>query len=414
MHKYLVKESKDELRIENTSDGSAVLHVKYGALSTELLEIAASTTAMPYRLIDLLRDFSFTRATDRRDKIYALLNLASDVQDVPAVDYTITEEEVFQRVASYLIGKNQGVEVLQQACQNVRDSRLSWVPTWSEVDLRTHSFYFEVDNFPEYGAGGELEPLVYLEDASPNICVARGWIVDTIVELSDVPTFTRNAEPPAKRQWCLGLVSSFMRAMVRTIKLPLSDHNGNMISYNGLDAAANDTLHQDIQQFNEVSRKLLLSRLASWANEMVKWKFSSLHEEHTNRTIRVETADAEARSMTRDPLEAMFSFLFDPSRIPHSSHTPENQRTFPYRNTVARLLHGRRLCFTTDGYMGVIPGEAAVGDKIAVLAGAKMLFVLRDAMDEEGGYLLKGDAYLRGFMQREGVSEGSLREIRLV
>lgn len=113
----------------------------------------------------------------------------------------------------------------------------------------------------------------------------------------------------------------------------------------------------------------------------------------------------------------MFACVFDPEQANESASSAADQRKFPYRYTVRRLLHGRPVCFTREGYMGYmgqVHSNAAVGDVIAVAAGAKLHSVLRNAMDETDGDLLVSDGYLRGFMHGEGISENELKEIRLV
>jgi hypothetical protein len=64
-------------------------------------------------------------------------------------------------------------------------------------------------------------------------------------------------------------------------------------------------------------------------------------------------------------------------------------------------IEQRRFFITPNGFTGIGPREVEVGDVVAVLEGARVLFVLRDLGGEEGGWALVGEAYLHGFMKGE-------------
>lgn len=64
----------------------------------------------------------------------------------------------------------------------------------------------------------------------------------------------------------------------------------------------------------------------------------------------------------------------------------------------------RRLCFTENGYMGLVPEETQVGDEIWLLKGCRVPLVLRSRAIG-GGYELMGDSLIHGIMYGEGYDE---------
>ena len=64
------------------------------------------------------------------------------------------------------------------------------------------------------------------------------------------------------------------------------------------------------------------------------------------------------------------------------------------RMTVAfnRATIGRRLCLTDNGYIGLVPASTEVGDKVAVLYGGAVLYILRHAVEQDSSEIESGFA----------------------
>ena len=96
----------------------------------------------------------------------------------------------------------------------------------------------------------------------------------------------------------------------------------------------------------------------------------------------------------------------------HSTAEPESSddristsrvgRTF--ERDVLRMATNRQFAITGRRYMGWVPVDAQKGDKICILLGGQVPFVLRPIQD--GKYQLVGEAYLHGLMDGEGLSIG--------
>lgn len=83
-------------------------------------------------LRQLLERFHPFRATDPRDKVYSILGLADDREDLGiAVDYACTAEQLYIRVATKILQASPVVRILYN-CLDVKSLALpSWVPDWS-------------------------------------------------------------------------------------------------------------------------------------------------------------------------------------------------------------------------------------------------------------------------------------------
>lgn len=79
-------------------------------------------------------------ASDDRDRIYALMGLASDAKVYsPFIDYSQSYEVVYRRFAKLFIENGHGIELLYQACATNDWTRL---PTWVPVRLPRPEIYF--------------------------------------------------------------------------------------------------------------------------------------------------------------------------------------------------------------------------------------------------------------------------------
>jgi hypothetical protein len=59
-------------------------------------------------------------------------------------------------------------------------------------------------------------------------------------------------------------------------------------------------------------------------------------------------------------------------------------------------------CVTGNGKIGLVHGDAVVGDKIAVLSGSRIPFTLREK--RPGMYVLVGDCFVHGAMDSQPFS----------
>lgn len=88
----------------------------------------------------------------------------------------------------------------------------------------------------------------------------------------------------------------------------------------------------------------------------------------------------------------------------------------PYINTVNK----RRLALSSEGWVGLVPETARIGDKVVVLLGALLLHIVRDlnGTERDGSsgdtiYSLVGEAYFHGFVDGRALEGRQLETIVL-
>jgi hypothetical protein len=70
---------------------------------------------------------------------------------------------------------------------------------------------------------------------------------------------------------------------------------------------------------------------------------------------------------------------------------------------------GRNLCVTTGGYLGHVPIGSQTGDRICILFGSAVPFVLRE--DKDGFFKLVGECYVHGIMDGEAMKERDMESL---
>jgi hypothetical protein len=97
-------------------------------------EYPSTRVNTPQSLLDLLRKFRDRRASDPRDKVYALLSLAPVSRKSPPMipDYSLSEVEVFRQATMQCMYEAESLSVLNSDLgRKFRNDLPSWVPDWS-------------------------------------------------------------------------------------------------------------------------------------------------------------------------------------------------------------------------------------------------------------------------------------------
>lgn len=141
------------------------------------------------------------------------------------------------------------------------------------------------------------------------------------------------------------------------------------------------------------------------------WEIRSLHDEAAlqasicsrHRTI-IESLNAESRELRKDARRFVSDKIRErPAREPPST---DDMRLIKY-------ALGRKFFVSVDGYFGLAPPSTRKGDRIAVLLGAEVPFILRKV---GSAFQVVGESYVHGLMGGEAIDRWllGLKEVRKI
>jgi hypothetical protein len=141
-----------------------------------------------FSLLNLLRKFRDRRASDPRDKVYALVNLASVLRwERLKPDYSLSEIEVFRQATHYCIYETQSLSVFNTDLgRKFRNDLPSWVPDWSAPGGPVYEARAAAAELYNAWPSGDvaMEDIVH-ETGRSGLSVESSW-VQTIDQVGDV------------------------------------------------------------------------------------------------------------------------------------------------------------------------------------------------------------------------------------
>ncbi|KAI0410534.1 HET-domain-containing protein [Xylaria grammica] len=346
--------------------------------------------------------FRHRQATDPRDKVYGLLGIVDDADNI-SINYSSSAETVYEESTRGIISKTRNLDLFCHTIQVSNESGLrgrgssrlpslpSWVPDWDAdfdtLDNPSHGVIFRLRTLHLFNTCGSR---LFGGSANSNEqgSLRVSGITFDVVERISPPTYrTQRDTTKVIQSW---------RVMAGVEEAPDRPYpSGGTI----LDAFWR-TLCFDTSTKVTSSQPDMLYERATPDDRAIHdtfWfiSFLSLYGRPTN-----------------DRLPGGFQDKLEGNRF--------SQR-------VARAILDRRFFVSKKGYMGLAPDTVKEGDMICVLAGGRLPFILRDAnttfkrlgdsSGAERAHTLIGDAYLHGIMDGEAVAEideGSFQTYKLI
>ena len=324
-------------------------------------------------LCSLLAMSRSKKATDERDKVYALLALAQDsVVKTVQPDYSAenTISKVFCDVAEECVRQGYGVELLHYSGKDhVTEGLPSWVPDWSRQTRSTfHSSKYCFATF--------TEPKITLSP-KPGQLHVRGAIIDSF-EYLGYPCRFYSLEPSKDR-----LYREFMD------------------NHNELPPVLTD-MHM---------RQVIYSTSAMFFNYLCSTdRYPEGVDTAMARTLTADCTRTGERS-EGDPayMNAFGAFKrFNESSLempvlskpvdPDSEEARLLDEAWPYESALQDVHKGRRICVTKGRYMGVTTYDTEKGDLLVMFEGFAMPFVIRPNGEN---FVIIGDCYIHGIMDAE-------------
>lgn len=324
------------------------------------------------------------RATDPRDKVFAVLGVSSydDCNGLLVPDYTKSVSQVYCDTAEHLLFHNNkpSLHMLALAGIGHEDSSMrlempSWVPNFNQqrlwfplTDLMTQLGFFQ--------ASGSTSPEVN-KGALPNSVALKGIFCDVIQTLGI--TFAHEYELQPSSQ--LGTtVSCQKHTIVQSI-------------------TASIQAHRSAHPGAEIDDKVWLALVAG---RIQRQRPTADHDWPEIYRYWAEVLEHRAATESGQRL--------DPQAIVHTDPDVAGDQVSTYDSSLENC-YGRRFAITEKGRLCWVPAYAEVGDEVFVPLGSQTPFLVR--RQPEGVFELVGEAYVQGVMWGE-VLEGEEVEMQVV
>jgi hypothetical protein len=323
-------------------------------------------------LHSLLAAFSFHDSTDPRDKIYALLGLIRNATGYGIVpDYNIPVHNLFRFVAKAMIEETQSLRVLDVSLPGSIYTRVSPLPSWCPNWCQRLSIERPKVNTYEFQADGNVEARIFWHE-DLNLLTVRGKLVDTVGDQMipfDPPLVISNKDNIAVN----GL--NYFRYMTTFLE---SCHN--------LAHSASCFLNSktDMQGF----WRTLIGGL-DIDQKLAGNMYTEYHKDYEKCVQHC--------SQTSDWLNSTLTLDWPSER---------KEATMAYSRCIIAAGHGRQFTAMRSGRLGWVRMQAQPGDRVAVLYGSNVPWVLRRFV--KGRWKLICQCYVEGIMGGEMTADNGL------
>ncbi|KAJ6789722.1 hypothetical protein PWT90_00586 [Aphanocladium album] len=295
-------------------------------------------------------DYNWPMASDPRDRVFALMQLASDLQDFDKgfVDYAKSTEQVYhQTTATFL--KQGHVDVLSFCQFPKRWTNLpSWVVDW---DTQVRSPAAREPWFSKFCASGDSSSKQSISHPQLGHATLRGVTVDTVREYSAI--WDPNWSVPLDHKAAASFIRDIKALCARSPRIRSREEHVDALRIAICDGVG----------FNDMEMDQDLGTYLSVVEEGFE--------------------DFEAADDCEDKIQGQGA---------------ASDCDFWYGEGLRRL-HTRRPFLTSTGFVGLCPSHVAVGDIVCIFYGGQAPYIIRAVGD--GTYRLVGEAYVHGIMYGE-------------
>jgi hypothetical protein len=321
-----------------------------------------------FNLLSLLDLFTHAKATKNCDKFFALLGIASDATATAFdPDYSSTIAVITRRYAHEFIRRGNALQLLYRAGSNKSMSFTSWIPNWISCQpLRTISTWRGTGGVFQAATKLHLQASVSLVDES--ILQITGSLVDTITHISSLSLCGKDI---------ITLVNDSHAVIDQLPSYPTGESLATIKLKFPIGSAVAPCIDNAVTVEDLISSDLDEN---ATLNNAFEWQDNVTHIQKVEDIVTLLKKPKKARD-----------------------------QSYKYWLTAAaffeRLGNGR-FFVTTRGYVGIAPDRARLGDKIALVQGGAVPFILRPAKHQ--GFVnvhsLIGETYVHGIMYGEALA----------
>ncbi|KAH8787246.1 heterokaryon incompatibility protein-domain-containing protein [Hyaloscypha finlandica] len=320
----------------------------------------------------LLAAFNSRDSTDPRDKIYALLGL---IRNAPGygidIDYTIPDHDLLRFVAKAMIEENQSLRLLDTSLPGPIYTRVSPLPSWCPNWCQDFSLERPKTSIYEFQADGSVKASIFWHE-DPNLLTVRGKLVDTVGDQMipfDPPLFIGNKDNIN--------IAGFNYA--RYMANFLESCNSLAYSASHFPSTKTDML---------VLWRTLIGSL-DITQKLAGNVYSGYHKDYETYVQDCSQTSAWLNStlLSDWPLE-------------------RKEGAVAYSRCIVAAGNGRQFTAMRSGRLGWVRSQAQRGDRVAVLYGSNVPWVLRPFV--EGRWKLICQCYVEGIMGGEMTADNGL------
>ena len=331
-------------------------------------------------------------STDPRDKIFALLGLAADRDELESLnvlpDYSKTCKEIYETAMAALL--QQGHISLLSCCQSPKavPGLSSWAPDWSQsvTDMLQDVETDHITLYPQFSASGTGScdskiTIIGNDDAIEGISVVC-QIYDEIQEIGSFPARVTSHEVPFSEtySWPVQWLAEILR---------LSYGNDRYRDFSErLRAAARTSIggvrHDQNTRLVRVGDDLILEAL-----DLLQNGIKHIKENRIRRAVQ--------RLLVNKPT--------------HFKVNPQNAKQGELGPAIIGKSLGRLPFITRMGHLVLSSEHVKQGDFVALIKGGQVPFILR--RQTTGQYQLIGEAYVDGIMDGEAMDDSKWNRMHL-
>ena len=341
-------------------------------------------------LAHVLYQAQWCGATEPKDRVFAMLSLASDIDNDFQINYEWSWAEISTRLTRHTIEDNNSLDMLR--CVGTRTplstteeerSTPSWIPNLSgsfqSSPLQRHNKYEYEHLLPEdrpvaVGLCNDttlaikclyLTSITHVEPGIASYESGKSSLYCLLDNFTDWFWAVRvHHSEDEKRKWCL---SDSLNEFWSTIRMT-----------RGSDAV-----------YEHVGRKYD-------AGEGWHWHWRRMFADGTIAQDFVQFAQPEDPFVLETEIDEDVPLVIEGEE--YGLFDPDNPRLYSRwaRDVVFSELqhvHGRRFGITGLGQLGLFPGGAKKGDKVVLIFGIQIPFILRET-SQKGNYEVVGAAYI--------------------
>lgn len=326
------------------------------------------------KLLDLLFETTHIDCTNKRDKIFGLLGVATDVNSKDEAirpEYGLDVEEVYRKFVIWDIQKNGSLRSLSFASDRTNSKYLlpSWVPDFTQPENVVPLMRYE--KRVNYNATKKSALQARISDGG-RVLHLRGKAIDSVHLIGSTARFDQvlesvKFEEAGWLQECINITLEAERATPRILHYLRS---------------------------NRVFHKIF-----GMTDERYEEFWRTLTCDHNMKAL-------PAPDIQADWIKGFIEYELE-SRGKDINWTRERFRDYKrIHRTVVAVNYMRRFCATSNGRIGLVPSGTAAGDEICVLYGGRVPYVVRPC---EKGYIFIGECYIHGLMHGEAMNMKQLK-----